>query len=235
MIFTPILQPARLLRRYKRFLADVILPSGEEVTVHCPNTGSMKNCVVEGSDCWLLHSDNPKRKYAYTWQLATTPTGHLACINTHVANKVVAEALHAQRIPELAGYRSVRAEVKYGEGSRIDFLLSDGDAQACYVEVKSVTLLDEGQGYFPDAVSARGQKHLRELMTVAAEGKRAVLLFCVMHTGIESVAAAAHIDSHYAELMRLAHDSGVELLAYRAAISASEITLVDAVPVVFED
>lgn len=235
MIFTPNLLQARLIRRYKRFLADVILPSGEEITVHCPNTGSMKNCIVEGSDCWLLHSDNPKRKYAYTWQVATTPTGHLACINTHVANKVIEEALREKRIPELASYSGIRAEVKFGEGSRVDFLLTGNDVRDCYVEVKSVTLLEDGKGYFPDAVSTRGQKHLRELMTVTADGNRAVLLFCVLHSGIETVAAARHIDPKYAELLRLASDSGVEIFAYRAAVSPSEITVKGALPVIFEN
>ncbi|BCD96901.1 DNA/RNA nuclease SfsA [Marinagarivorans cellulosilyticus] len=225
MIFTPNLQKARLVRRYKRFLADVILPDGQEITVHCPNTGSMKNCVVEGSDCWLLYSDNPKRKYAYTWQLATTPTGHIACVNTHVANKVIGEALAQGVIPELAGYADVRPEVKYGEGSRVDFLLSGDSLPACFVEVKSVTLLDDGQGCFPDAVSTRGQKHLRELMAVAAQGQRAVLLFCVLHSGIDSVSAAAHIDPVYAQLMSDAIASGVEVIAYGASISPSEITI----------
>ena len=225
MNFTPLLQKARLVRRYKRFLADVILPDGTEITVHCPNTGSMKNCLVEGSDCWLLHSDNPKRKYAYTWQLATTPTGHIACVNTHVANKLVGEALHEGVMSELQGYPSIRPEVKYGEGSRVDFLLSADDKPDCFVEVKSVTLLDQGQGCFPDSVSTRGQKHLRELMAVVAGGQRGVLLFCVLHTGIESVSAAAHIDPVYAQLMKEAVAAGVEVIAYGADVSPSAIAI----------
>ena len=225
MNFTPLLQKARLVRRYKRFLADVILPDGTEITVHCPNTGSMKNCLVEDSDCWLLHSDNPKRKYAYTWQLATTPTGHIACVNTHVANKLIGEGIHEGTIAELQGYSSIRPEVKYGEGSRVDFLLSADDKPDCFVEVKSVTLLDLGQGCFPDSVSTRGQKHLRELMTIVAGGQRGVLLFCVLHTGIESVSAAAHIDPVYAQLMKDAVAAGVEVIAYAAHVSPSEITI----------
>lgn len=225
MNFTPLLQKARLVRRYKRFLADVILPDGTEITVHCPNTGSMKNCLVEDSDCWLLHSDNPKRKYAYTWQLATTPTGHIACVNTHVANKLIGEGIHEGTIAELQGYSSIRPEVKYGEGSRVDFLLSADDKPDCFVEVKSVTLLDQGQGCFPDSVSTRGQKHLRELMTIVAGGQRGVLLFCVLHTGIESVSAAAHIDPVYAQLMKDAVAAGVEVIAYAAHVSPSEITI----------
>lgn len=236
MILAPLLQKATLVKRYKRFLADVILPSEEALTVHCPNTGSMKNCIVEHSDCWLQHSDNPKRKYAYTWYLATTPTGHLACINTQVANKVIAEALSAGRINELKAYpaNGIQAEVKYGDKSRIDFMLSGPKLPDCFVEVKSVTLLDSDPndssenplcGYFPDAVSTRGQKHLNELMHVVSEGKRAVLLFCVLHTGIKKVKAAKHIDPKYAELLAQAERAGVEVLAYGGCINEHEITI----------
>ena len=242
MILTQLLRKATLVRRYKRFLADVILPTGETITVHCPNTGSMKNCIVEGSDCWLLHSDNPKRKYAYTWQLATTPTGHLACINTQVANKVVAQALVQGVVSELSAYPSegIRTEVKYGDKSRIDFMLEASGLPQCYVEVKSVTLLDTLQpenpdaeycGFFPDAVSTRGQKHLQELMNIVAEGRRAVLLFCVLHTGIQKVRAAQHIDPKYAALLQEAKKAGVEILAYGAHISSTHITLTTALPV----
>lgn len=237
MIFTPTLHSATLIRRYKRFLADVTLSDGTEVTVHCPNTGSMRNCMIEGGQCWLSYNDNPKRKYAYTWQLSTTPLGDIACINTQVANKVVAEAIDNGAIAELSGYSQVKPEVKYGDASRIDFLLSGAGIDDCYVEVKSVTLLDivekEGPylGYFPDAVSTRGQKHLRELMAVKSEGKRAVLLFCVLHTGIESVGAAAHIDPQYATLLNEAKEAGVEVLAYRADLSPDSITLAASVSV----
>lgn len=242
MILTPILQKAQLIKRYKRFLTDVILPSGETITVHCPNTGSMKNCIVQGSDCWLLHSNNPKRKYAYTWQLATTPTGHMACINTQMANKVIAEALAGGVITELNDYKpeGITPEVKYGDKSRIDFLLQAKKLPDCYVEVKSVTLLDYAEdtqnddslcGYFPDAVSLRGQKHLQELMKIAAEGKRAVLLFCVLHTGIGKVKAAKHIDPKYAALLSEAKLAGVEVLAYGAEISPSHIVVNKKIPV----
>ncbi len=240
MIFTPRLQPAKLLRRYKRFLADVQLPSGQLITVHCPNTGSMKNCIKEFSICWLSLSNNPKRKYPFTLELVTTPTEHLAWIHSQMANAVVVEALHSGSIHELKGYSNVQTEVKYGEASRIDFLLSEGESQ-CFVEVKSVTLLDENLVYegdisssvvgcFPDAVSLRGQKHLRELMAVVKLGQRAVLLFCVMHNGIEAVAAASHIDSEYAVLLELARTIGVEVLVYRAAISPNEVRLAERLP-----
>lgn len=233
MIFTPTLQKARFLRRYKRFLADVQMPDGTEITVHCPNTGSMRECLLEGSDCWLLRSGNPKRKYAWTWQLATTPSQDIACINTHVANSVVGEALANKQITELAEFTGFRPEVKYGEGSRIDFLLTEGERQ-CYLEVKSVTLLENGQGYFPDAKSTRGQKHLEELVKVKQAGFDAVLLFCVMHTGINSVEPASHIDPRYAALLSEAANAGVKVLAYKASISAEEITLAESLPVVIE-
>lgn len=232
------LRPATLLRRYKRFLADIRLPSGEEVTIHCPNTGSMKNCVLEESPCWYSESDNPKRKYSYTWELATTPGGYFAGINTGLANKLVKEAIENDVVKELRGYENLKAEVKYGqERSRIDFLLSSHGKPDCYIEVKSVTLhMGEGQGLFPDAVSDRGAKHLRELITMVEEGNRAVLLFCVQHSAIERVAPADEIDPIYGNTLREAVDKGVEVLAYRAYFSieqnCQEVTLVDTIPVV---
>jgi sugar fermentation stimulation protein A len=233
MKFQPPLRQARLLRRYKRFLADVSLPDASEMTLHCPNTGSMTNCLVEQSVCWYSESDNPKRKYPCTWELATTPCGHWAGINTGRANHLVEEAVRAGLIPELTGFDSLKREVRYGEeNSRIDFLLRYGE-RLCYVEVKSVTLGEaDGNGYFPDAVSERGRKHLRELIQIARSGHRAVLFYCVQHTGIERVAPADHIDPAYGETLRQAAAAGVELLAYRADISPREIVLRDPLPVV---
>ena len=229
MKFSPELQKGVLLRRYKRFLTDVMIGE-EQHTAHCPNTGSMLNCVVEGSPCWLSESDNPKRKYPLTWELATTPTGHLACINTHRANELVAEALTGGLVPELRGY-TWRREVKYGEGSRVDFLL-ERQGELCYLEVKSVTLgYDGGRGLFPDAKSDRATKHLKELISVREQGHRAVLFFCVQHTGIEQVAAAHEIDPVYAKMLSAAHQQGVEVMAYRADISPRECVLTRSIPV----
>lgn len=229
-------QSGTLLRRYKRFLADVRLPDGTEITIHCPNTGSMKNCVLPESPCWFSDSGNPKRKYRHTWEVATVPGGHLAGVNTGRANHLVEAAIQAGRIPELAGYASLRREVPYGqERSRIDFLLSGHQSgPRCFVEVKSVTLMEaEGQGLFPDAVSTRGSKHLRELAEIAQGGERAVLLFCVQHTGIEWVEPADAIDPAYGKALREAAAAGVEILAYRAEIRPEEasIALTRAVPV----
>ncbi len=193
--------------------------------------------MVEGGECWLSYSDNPKRKYAYTWQLSTVPTGHLACINTQMANKVVAEALLANDIPELADYTDIKPEQRYGNGSRIDFLLSASSQRDCYVEVKTVTLLDQidasspPQGCFPDAKSVRAHKHVEELIAMTQQGHRAVLLFCVMHEGINSVCAASHIDPIYADLLSRAIDSGVELLAYNVTISPASLQLNERLPV----
>ena len=242
------LQSATLIKRYKRFMADVV-PDGvterlsgavsksEPITLHCPNTGSMKNCMGEGWRVWYSDSGNAKRKYPCTWELSETPEGDLICVNTTQANRIVKEALEQKVVTELVAYDSMKAEVKYGaENSRIDFLLTQDGLPDCYVEVKSATLLDgsfgKGRGFFPDAVTARGQKHLRELQQMVADGHRAVLLFCVNHTGIEQVSVADHIDAAYGEVLREALASGVEVLAYKADIDAEAITLRQPIPVV---
>ena len=235
MKFQPPLERAALIKRYKRFLADVMLPDGEHLTIHCPNTGSMKNCTEVGSEVFFSTSDNPDRKYPNTWELARTSRKHYIGINTGRANQLVTEAINDDLISELTGYEELRTEVKYGsENSRIDILLSDRDLPDCYVEVKSVTLLESpirsGRGYFPDAVSERGQKHLRELAQMVSEGHRAVLLFCVQHSGIRSVHPAAHIDSKYAETLRRAMDTGVEVIAYKSRMNPGYNKIVKSIP-----
>nr|WP_314985576.1 DNA/RNA nuclease SfsA [uncultured Pantoea sp.] len=226
MHFSPPLKPARLISRYKRFLADVMTPDGEVLTIHCANTGAMTGCATPGDRVWYSTSDSLTRKYPHSWELTETQQGHWICVNTLRANQLVAEALDQNRLPTLAGYSHRQAEVKYGsEKSRIDFLLKADLQPNCYIEVKSVTLLHEGKGYFPDAVTIRGQKHLRELATVAAEGHRAVLLFAVLHSGIEDVSPARHIDAAYAEQLAQAQKEGVEILAYRADLSAEGMFL----------
>lgn len=233
----PLWQVADLLKRYKRFMVDVRLADGRVITLHCPNTGSMKNCVLPSTPCWYSTSENPKRKYPHTLEVVTTPGGHLAGVNTARANLLVELAIAAGVIEELRGYTTVRREVVYGvEKSRIDFLLegSDTDPRPCYLEVKSVTLMDAaGQGLFPDAISDRGSKHLRELKAMVQQGYRAVLLFCVQHTGIEWVEPADGIDPIYGRHLRDALAAGVEVLAYQAAIDTTlgSITLVKKLPV----
>ncbi|MFV8782365.1 DNA/RNA nuclease SfsA [Microbulbifer sp. SA54] len=230
MKLSPPLTRGLLLRRYKRFLADIELESGEIITIHCPNTGSMKNCWAENSPCWFSDSGNPKRKYRHTLEITTTPEGALAGVNTGRSNALVEEAIRDGIIAELQGYDTLRREVKYGEeNSRIDLLLS-GPAGDCYVEVKNVTLAEGARGLFPDAVSARGAKHLRELQKLAQSGVRAVLFYCVQHSQIETVEAAADIDPAYAAALAEARAAGVEVIAYRAEMNADEIRLVEPVP-----
>ena len=220
MKFTPELESGVLIKRYKRFLADIMLPNGQEITIHCPNTGSMKNCLFPGEKVWFSSSDNPKRKYAHTWELMQTDQQHYIGINTGRANALAEEAINRQVITELLGYEHLKREVKYGsENSRIDILLTSQNRPECYIEVKSCTLLEDQMGYFPDAVTTRGQKHLRELIHMVELGHRAVLLFVVQHSGITSVKPARHIDPHYADLLEQAVANGVEVLAYKTALS----------------
>ncbi len=233
MKFEPALEQATLIQRYKRFLADITLPDGSERTIHCANTGAMTGCATPGNKVWYSTSDNPKRKYPNSWELSETAQGHRICINTARANQLAVEAIEIGTIKELTGYDHLQTEVKYGnENSRIDILLNSENKPKCYLEVKSVTLLDEkvaGQGYFPDAVTTRGQKHLRELSEMAQNGHRAVLLFTVLHSGIEKVSAAHHIDAKYSQLLKTAQEQGVEVLCYKAELSNSEIKLVKAI------
>jgi sugar fermentation stimulation protein A len=221
MKFTPELESGVLIKRYKRFLADIMLPNGQAITIHCPNTGSMKNCLFPGEKVWFSTSDNPKRKYAHTWEIMQTDQQQLIGINTNRANALAEEAIHQQVITELQGYDRLKREVKYGnENSRIDILLTSQNRPECYIEVKSCTLLEGQEGYFPDAVTTRGQKHLRELSHMVALGHRAILLFVVQHSGITSVRPARHIDPQYADLFQQAVSNGVEVLAYRTQCSS---------------
>ncbi|UCQ17259.1 DNA/RNA nuclease SfsA [Edwardsiella tarda] len=231
MQFTAPLQSATLLKRYKRFLADVRRPDGQIFTLHCANTGAMTGCATPGDTVWYSTSDNPRRKYPSTWELTESQTGAWICVNTQRANALVHEAIAQQRIVELSGYTKIRSEVRYGtENSRIDLLLQAEERPDCYIEVKSVTLLQQGCGYFPDAVSTRGQKHLRELQQQVQSGARAVLFFAVLHSGIERVRAARHIDAHYAQLLAQASDLGVEVICYTARITPGGITLTRPLP-----
>ena len=212
------LVPGTLIKRYKRFLADVLLDDGREVVAHCPNTGSMKAVNVPGCRVWLSPSDNPKRKLAWTWEFIELPQADgqvaLASVHTGRANRIVEAALEAGALAPLAGYATLRREVKVAD-ARLDFRLDDPERGRAYIEVKQVTLKEQdGHGYFPDSVSVRGTKHLHSLRVLAEQGERAVLLFCVAHEGIADVAAAAHIDATYAAALLEASASGVEVLAY---------------------
>ena len=231
MKIEPPLEQAILLKRYKRFLADIRLANGEEMTIHCPNTGSMKNCWAPETPCWFSRSNDPKRKLPGTLEITSTPDGFLAGVNTGRPNKLVREAIESGVIAELQGYSEIRPEVKYGdENSRVDLLLIDGERR-CYVEVKNTTLgVGDGRVLFPDAVTTRGTKHLRELMAMVEQGHRAVLVFCVQHSGAQSVGPADDIDPVYGQTLREAMDAGVEVLAYGCDLSAEEINLKSALP-----
>ena len=229
----------RLIKRYKRFMADIELPDGSQITIHCPNTGSMKNCLYPGKKIWYSDSRNPKRKYPCTWEQAEIPVSingqqHMtkAGLNTGRANRLVEELLANGRIPELSSYNRISREVRYGhENSRIDLLLQADDHPDCYVEVKSVTLAaGDGLGLFPDAVTTRGTKHLRELTSICNKGKRAVLFFCVQHTGIERVSPADSIDPEYGQALRQAVSAGVEVIAWGAEMSPEAISLIHPLP-----
>ncbi len=231
MLFNEALQEARLLKRYKRFLADIRLDDGEVITIHCPNTGSMKNCQSSESRIWYTDSRNAKRKYPCTWQIIEIESRYLVGINTGLANKLVREAIEMATIRQLTGYSNLRTEVCYGEqNSRIDILLenpSQRDSPDCYIEVKNVSLgVGNGLGMFPDAVTTRGQKHLQELMQMRKQGYRAVLLFCVQHSGIDRVTPADDIDPVYGRLLREAARQGVEVLAYATEFDLKNSSIV---------
>ncbi len=226
MKISPAFEEAIFIKRYKRFFADIELSDGSELTIHCPNTGSMKNCLNPGQPCWFSRSDNPKRKLPGTLEIITTTGGRLAGVNTARPNKLVVEAIEKGVISELSGYDTLRTEVRYGEEkSRIDILLEQGEDQ-CYIEVKSVTLETQGkQARFPDAITSRGAKHLRELMHVVEQGQRGVLVFCVQLTEIEEVSAAEDIDPFYTQTLAEAIAAGVEVLVYGCRLSANEIVI----------
>lgn len=228
-MFLPQLIPAVLIRRYKRFLADVELPDGSQITVHCPNSGSMAGCAVPGSRVLLSRSPNPARKYCYTWELVEAD-GHWVGINTGLPNRLAREAIEAGVISELLGYDRIRPEVAYGSNSRIDLLLT-GKQGLCYLEIKNVTLVEGSRALFPDAVTTRGQKHLRELMQVVAAGHRGVTLFMVQRQDAATMSPADAIDPVYGQLLRRAAESGVELLAYQALVSPAEIRVTNSIPI----
>ncbi|MBU2893113.1 DNA/RNA nuclease SfsA [Colwellia sp. D2M02] len=233
------LYPATLIKRYKRFLADITLPDNTQTTIHCANTGAMTGCATPNDTIWYSTSDNPKRKYPFSWEITQNKNNHYICINTLRANQLVEEAINNKVITEVADYGQLQREVKYGsENSRIDFLLTADNKPKVYIEVKSVTLLTDQQGYFPDAVTSRGQKHLRELIEMTEQGHRAILLFAVLHSGINSVSPAEHIDEKYTALLKQAMAAGVEVIAYKAKFTENDakftVILQNKVPLIIE-
>lgn len=222
----PLVQ-ARLIRRYQRFLADVELEDGSTLTVHCPNTGAMTGCMRPGGDIWLSLSDNPKRKYAYTWELAQMPDS-LVGINTLNANRLVKLALMLGAISEISARGAVRSETKSG-ASRLDFMVA-GLKHTAYIEVKNCTLVREGMAAFPDAVTLRGQKHLQELTLLAKEGHEAVIFYLVQRMDAQAFRPAYDIDPAYASLLRKAYGAGVKIVVYDTVINADKIALGRSLP-----
>jgi len=230
MDFPAPLVPATLLRRYKRFLADVVLEDGSELTAHCPNPGAMLGLNTPGLPAWLSISDNPKRKLSHTLELLEADGG-LVGINTMLPNRLVAEALEAGTIPELAGYASVRQEVKYGKASRVDFLLEDPARGRCWLEVKNVHLMrTPGLAEFPDCVAARSTRHLEELADQVAAGDRAVTLFVIQRMDCEAFSACADLDPAFARGLEAAATAGVEVMAWTCEVEAGGVRIVQPLP-----
>jgi sugar fermentation stimulation protein A len=236
MRFPSPLVRGRLKQRYKRFLADVVLDTGEHITAACPNTGAMVGLAAPGSVVWLSKSEAVTRKYPHTWELVEADLGAgatLVGINPMQPNRLVAEAIAAGGIKKLAGYETLRREVKYGEASRIDLLLEDERKGRCYVEIKNVHLMrTTGRAEFPDGVTTRGAKHLRELAAMVAQGHRAVMLYLIQRADAETFSIADDFDAAYAEAFKLATAAGVEALAYRCRLSPEEIAVDKAVRLV---
>ena len=235
MRFPSPLIPATLVRRYKRFLADVILACGEEITAHVANPGAMTGLAAPGTRVWLSKSDNPNRKIPYSWELAEVDLGsglELVGVNTGHPNPLVGAAIATGAIAELGGYGALRREVKYGRNSRVDFLLEQEGKPLCFVEVKNVHLMRAtGLAEFPDSVTARGAKHLDELAAMVVQGHRAMMVYLVQIGSADRMALARDIDPGYAAAFDRARSVGVEAVAYRCVISIDGITVAGAVPV----
>lgn len=228
-----------LINRYKRFLADIELADGKIITAHTPNTGAMTGCSTPGARVWVRDTGRPDRKYPYSWEIVESNHDVLVGIHTGLSNKLVQEAILNGVIKELQNYHNILTEVPYGdEKSRIDLLLKKDDANdtgQCYVEVKNVTLVENNIAYFPDAISIRGTRHLRELMEMVNQGHRAVIFYCVQRSDATEVRPAASTDPAYTETLRKAVQTGVEAMAYRARVSTKEIKLVESIPVLIAD
>ena len=229
---TPLI-PARLIRRYKRFLADVTLESdGREVTAHCPNPGAMLGLADEGMRVWLEPNDNPKKKLKFGWRLVEIDNA-MAGIDTAVPNRVVGEALQEGKIAEVADYSGVKAEVKYGQNSRVDFLLTEDGKPDLYLEVKNVHLRRKGNlAEFPDCVTARGAKHLDELSEMVRQGHRAVMFYLLQRTDCAEFALARDLDPDYGNAFDRARDAGVEAVCYDTKISTEGVSIGKAIPII---
>lgn len=217
-----------LIKRYKRFLAEIRLDDGTEVVAHCTNSGSMKSCLENGAEVYLTHVTDPKRRTKFTWEMIKINGGWVG-INTGNPNKLAFEAISAGKIPELAGYTNVKREVVFGD-SRFD-VFAENETEKCFVEVKNVSLKEGKYALFPDAVTTRGQKHLKTLMEVKATGIRAVMLYIVQRTDVEVFAPAREIDPEYVRVLKQAVDAGVEVIVMQVEVTPEGIYLKKNMPV----
>jgi len=229
----PQLIPGILIKRYKRFLADVKLENGEMITAHCANSGTMKECSQPGRTVYLSYHDNPKRKLKYTWELIDMPTS-LVGVNTMVPNRLVKKSIELGMVDELKGYDKIKPEVTVVKGSRLDLLLTGKNGDTCFVEIKNCTLVQDGMALFPDAVTSRGKKHLVELQKLVAQGHRCAMFFLVQRMDASVFKPADVIDPAYGKELRCAAGNGVELLAYDVDITLEEITLRRKMPIVLD-
>lgn len=221
-----------LVKRYKRFLADIKLDSGEIITAHCTNSGSMKSCIEENAEVYLSPSPNPNRKTKYTWEMIMI-NGNWVGINTMNPNKLAVEILKDNSIPSLSGYVNIKPEVKYGD-SRFD-VFAEKDGEQCFIEVKNVTLKEGNHALFPDSITSRGTKHLETLIKVKEQGIRAVMLYIIQREDVEVFAPAVEIDPIYAKTLRLAFSKGVEVIPLQVAVTPSEISIKKILPFKFID
>ncbi len=229
-MYWPQLIPGTLINRYKRFLANVQLTDGTRVTAHCANSGRMTACNDPGRTVYLSRHNNPKRKLPYTWELIDMESS-LVGVNTMIPNRLVAETIAAEKIPELNGYKKIEKEVKVGRHSRLDLKLKGHQIPSCYVEIKNCTLVEKKRAMFPDAVTVRGQKHLEELESLVEEGYRCVMFFLIQRMDANQFSPADHIDPVYGEKLRHAASKGVELIAYDVHIDLAQIEINQQLPI----
>ncbi|MFH1116277.1 MAG: DNA/RNA nuclease SfsA [Pseudomonadota bacterium] len=225
----PKLLSGTLLRRYKRFMADVKLRNGHTVTAHCPNSGSMKGCSEPGRTVYLSRSANMKRRLRYTWEMIEMP-GSLVGVNTMVPNKLVARSIVDGQLELLAGYSQLQREVRCGANSRLDLVLSSPGGEQCFIEIKNCTLIEDGVAYFPDAVTARGRKHLVELRNLVQMGHRSVIFFLIQRMDATAFSPADHIDPDYGRELRDALAAGVEIMAYDVSLDRERIVIRNRLP-----
>jgi len=223
------LYPGVLIKRYKRFLADVKMPDGTVVTAHCPNSGSMKTCCCSGNPVMLSKSNNPRRRTQWTWELIQMGKTWVG-VNTLLPNRLVAAAIQGKLLPEFSSWALVRREPSFGKHSRLDLLLNNG-AMLCYIEIKNVTMVENNSAFFPDAVTARGTKHLQHLIQTVREGNKACIFYVIQRSDVRTLRPADMIDPLYGETLRNASNAGVWVVAYKAKVTPHAVTLVASIPV----